>query len=106
MTGQVEHVPVGRAREPVAPAMVLDAMKLLGVLLTAAWSRRPIRPLADEAVRPLPGDEFMADAKVRWTASSARCLGPPSAAIGTPSSTASTGPKIRNSTAPSSGRGP
>jgi hypothetical protein len=69
MAGQVEHVPVGRAREPVAAAMVLDAMRLLGVLLTAAWSRRPIRPLADEAVRPLPGDELVADAKVRWTAS-------------------------------------
>jgi hypothetical protein len=26
----------------------------------------PIRPLADEAVRPLPGDELVADAKVRW----------------------------------------
>jgi hypothetical protein len=66
MAGQVEHVPVGRAREPVAAAMVLDAMRQLGVLLTAAWSRRPIRPLADEAVRPLPGDELVADAKVRW----------------------------------------
>ena len=67
MAGQVEHVPVGRAREPVAPPpWCLDAMRLLGVLLTAAWSRRPIRPRADEAVRPLPGDELVADAKGRW----------------------------------------
>jgi hypothetical protein len=30
-------------------------------------SRRPVRPLADEAMRPLPGDELVADAKIRWS---------------------------------------
>jgi hypothetical protein len=29
-------------------------------------SRRPVRPQGDEATRSLPGDELVADAKVRW----------------------------------------
>lgn len=48
----------------VAP--VRDAFRLLGVLVTYPASRRPVRPLADEAMRSLPGDELVADAKIRW----------------------------------------
>jgi hypothetical protein len=47
-------------------ALVRDALRLLGVLVTYPVSRRPVRPLADEAVRPLPGDELVAGAKIRW----------------------------------------
>ena len=43
-----------------------DALRLLGVLLTYMVSRRPVRPLADEASMALPGDELVADAKVQW----------------------------------------
>lgn len=35
--------------------------------MTGVLSRRPVRPLADEARRPLPGDELVPGAKVRWT---------------------------------------
>src|SRR5512132_3485996 len=47
-------------------ALVPDALRLLGVLVTYLVSRRPVRPLADEAMRSLPGDELVADAKIRW----------------------------------------
>jgi hypothetical protein len=47
-------------------ALVRDALRLLGVLVTYPASRRPVRPLADEAMRSLPGDELVADAKIRW----------------------------------------
>jgi hypothetical protein len=47
-------------------ALVRDAVRLLGVLVTYPASRRPVRPLADEAMRSLPGDELVADAKIRW----------------------------------------
>lgn len=43
-----------------------DALTLLGVLVTWVVSRRSVRPLGDEAVRSLPGDELVTDAKVRW----------------------------------------
>lgn len=43
-----------------------DALRLLGVLVTAVVSRRPVRPRGDEATRSLPGDELVANAKVRW----------------------------------------
>ena len=47
-------------------ALVPDALRLLGVLVTYPVSRRPVRPLAGEAMRSLPGDELVADAKIRW----------------------------------------
>jgi hypothetical protein len=47
-------------------AGIRDALRLLGVLVTAVASRRPVRPRGDEATRSLPGDELVADAKVRW----------------------------------------
>lgn len=48
-------------------ALVRDALRLLGVLVTYPVSRRPVRPLADEAMRSLPGDGLVAGAKIRWT---------------------------------------
>jgi hypothetical protein len=39
----------------------------LGVLVTYPVSRRPVRPLAGEATRLLPGDELVADATIRWS---------------------------------------
>jgi hypothetical protein len=47
-------------------ALVRDALRLLGVLVTYPVSRRPVRPLAGEAMRSLPGDELVADARIRW----------------------------------------
>ncbi len=35
--------------------------------MTGVLSRRPVRPLGDEARRPLPGDELPPSARVRWT---------------------------------------
>ncbi len=46
---------------------VRDAVRLAGAVLTGVLSRRPVRPRADEARRPLPGDELVAGAKVGWT---------------------------------------
>jgi hypothetical protein len=46
--------------------LVRDALRLLGVIVTYPLSRRPVRPLADEPMRSLPGDELVADAKIRW----------------------------------------
>ena len=43
-----------------------DAAALAGVIVTGALSRRRVRPLGDEARRPLPGDELMA-AELQWT---------------------------------------
>jgi hypothetical protein len=48
-------------------ALVRDVFRLLGVLLTAAWSGDPVRPLDGEAERTLPGDDLVPDAKVGWT---------------------------------------
>jgi hypothetical protein len=47
--------------------LVRDALRLLGVLVTYPVSRRPVRPLTDEAMRSPPGDELVADAKIRWS---------------------------------------
>ncbi len=47
--------------------LLRDALRLLAVVVMAVMSRRPVRPLADEADRPLPGDERVADPKVGWT---------------------------------------
>lgn len=43
-----------------------DAIRLAGVMVTGVVSRRPVRPLGDEARRPLPGDELVS-AKVQQT---------------------------------------
>jgi hypothetical protein len=43
-----------------------DAIRLTGVIVTGPWSQRPVRPLGNEALRPLPGDELV-PAKVQWT---------------------------------------
>jgi hypothetical protein len=43
-----------------------DALRLVGVLVTSVVSRRPVRPLADEALRSLPGDELVAHPKLQW----------------------------------------
>jgi hypothetical protein len=43
-----------------------DASRLAGVIATGPLSQRPVRPLYDEARRPLPGDELV-PAKVQWT---------------------------------------
>jgi len=51
--------------QQVAP--VRDALRLLGVLVTYPVSRRPVRPLVDEAMPSLPGDELVADAKISWS---------------------------------------
>ena len=45
---------------------IRDGLRVLGVLVTAVVSGRPVRPRGDEATRSLPGDELVADAKVRW----------------------------------------
>jgi hypothetical protein len=47
-------------------ALVGDALRLLGVRVTYPVSRRPVRPLADEAMRSLPGGELVAGAKIGW----------------------------------------
>jgi hypothetical protein len=46
---------------------IQDALTLFGVLATAAVSKRSVCPLGDEAVRSLPGDELVPDAKICWT---------------------------------------
>jgi hypothetical protein len=55
-----------RRRDTQQVALVPDALRLLGVLVTYPVSRRPVRPLAVEAMRSLPGDELVAGAKIRW----------------------------------------
>jgi hypothetical protein len=47
--------------------MLLHAARLLGAIVTAPVARRPVRPLAAEAQRPLPGDELVPDARIDWT---------------------------------------
>ena len=36
-------------------------------MVTGVVSRHPVRPLGDEARRPLPGDELVPSAKIQWT---------------------------------------
>ncbi len=43
-----------------------DAIALAGVIVTGVVSRHPVRPLGDEARRPLPGDELV-PAKMQQT---------------------------------------
>lgn len=54
-------------RRFIAWRAVRDALRLIGVVLAAAVSRRSVRPVADEDERSLPGDELVPDAKVGWT---------------------------------------
>ena len=65
----VRHLLTRTARRGDTPrvAPVRDALRLLGVLVVYAVSRRPVRPLADEATRSLPGDDLVTDAKIRWS---------------------------------------
>jgi hypothetical protein len=42
-------------------------LRLVAAVATAVASRRPVRPVAGEAGRSLPGDELVADAKIGWT---------------------------------------
>ena len=49
-----------------AGGFVGDALRLTGVVAADVVTRRPVRPLADEAVRALPGDELVAEPKLRW----------------------------------------
>jgi hypothetical protein len=44
-----------------------DAARLAAVVVGGVLSRRPVRPLGDEARRPLPGDDVVATPKLRWT---------------------------------------
>jgi proline iminopeptidase len=44
-----------------------DALALSAAALTGIVSRQPVRPLADEDRRRLPGDRQLPDAKGRWT---------------------------------------
>lgn len=46
---------------------VRDAIRLAAVVITGVLSRRPVRPLGDEARRPLPGDDLVPGAKLQWT---------------------------------------
>ena len=43
-----------------------DEIRLAGVIVTGVLSRRPVRPLGDEARRPLPGDELVST-KLQYT---------------------------------------
>jgi PPOX class probable F420-dependent enzyme len=53
--------------DPSPLARIRDAFRLGAAVATAAASRRPVRPVAGEPERPLPGDELLADAKIGWT---------------------------------------
>jgi hypothetical protein len=46
---------------------IRDAIRLAGVILTGVLSRRPVRPLGDEARRLLPGDELVSGKLVCYT---------------------------------------
>lgn len=50
-----------------AVGFVREALALAVVVVTGVMSRRPVRPLADEDRRPLPGDRLLPKAKGRWT---------------------------------------
>jgi PPOX class probable F420-dependent enzyme len=57
----------GRVRNGAFAQWSRDTVRLLGVLISWPVSRRTVRSLAGEAVRSLPGDDLVADAKVQWT---------------------------------------
>jgi hypothetical protein len=53
---------------PRALGFARDALALAAAVITGLISRRrPVRPLADEECRPLPGDRLLPNAKGRWT---------------------------------------
>jgi hypothetical protein len=54
------------ARWERAGGFIGDVSRLAGVLAAYVVTRRPVRPLADETVRALPGDELVAGPKLRW----------------------------------------
>jgi hypothetical protein len=54
------------ARWERAGGFIGDALRLAGVLAAYVVTRRPVRVLAAEAVRSLPGDEQVAGPKLRW----------------------------------------
>ncbi len=56
----------GREGGPSLINRLRDGIPLAGVIVTGVVSRRPVRPLGDEARRALPGDELV-PAKVQWT---------------------------------------
>lgn len=49
-----------------AEAFIRDGLRLAGAVVADAVSRRPVRPLAEERERSLPGDELVADPKLVW----------------------------------------
>src|SRR5919106_4263207 len=64
----IEITRAERERGDTSPVKRLaDAIRLAGVMVTGVLSRRTVRPRGDEARRPLPGDELVASAKIRWT---------------------------------------
>ena len=52
--------------DPSLTNRLRDAIRLAAVIATGVVSQRRVRPLGDEARRPLPGDELV-PAKVQWT---------------------------------------
>jgi hypothetical protein len=44
-----------------------DALLFAASILTGPLSGRPVRPVGDEARRPLPGDDLLPGAKDQWT---------------------------------------
>jgi hypothetical protein len=54
-------------RRPFVSRAALDALRLMGAVLTSAVSRRSVRPVTNECERSLPGDELVPDAKIGWT---------------------------------------
>jgi PPOX class probable F420-dependent enzyme len=67
--GKTRPAPAGRSVRggPSLVAPIRDGLRLVAAVATAAVSRRPVRPVAGEAERSLPGDELVADAKIGWT---------------------------------------
>lgn len=66
-TARPAVAPATAGRCKRAGAAVEDVLKLAGAIATGPVSRRPVRPIAGEADRPLPGDEAVSGARVRWT---------------------------------------
>ena len=52
--------------DPSLTNRLRDAVRLAAVIVTGVLSQRAVRPLGDEARRPLPGDELV-PAKMQWT---------------------------------------
>ena len=56
-----------RLRRREAMRRLLDALLLIGSILSGPVSREPVRALDDESRRPLAGDDVLADVKGHWT---------------------------------------